>query len=59
LLVARSTNRGDTRLAGIDEDSMVDSFLVEANFELLVVSGECSNLGCVERVDVADNAARS
>jgi hypothetical protein len=58
LFVARSTDGGDTRLAGVDEDGVVDSFLVEADFKLLVVSGECSYLGGVERMNVADNTAK-
>jgi hypothetical protein len=57
LFVARSTDGGDARLAGVDEDGVVDGFLVEADFELLVVSGECSYLGGIERVNVADDAA--
>ena len=48
LFVARSTNGGDARLAGVDEDGVVDSFLVQANLKLLVVSGKCSYLGGVE-----------
>jgi hypothetical protein len=48
LFVARSTDGGDTRLAGVDEDGVVGSFLIKADFKLLVVSGECSYLGGVE-----------
>jgi hypothetical protein len=48
LFVARSTDGGDTRLAGVDEDCVVGGFLIKADFKLLVVSGECSYLGGVE-----------
>jgi hypothetical protein len=48
LFVARSTDGGDARLAGVDEDGVVNSFLVQADLKLLVVSGECSYLGGVE-----------
>ena len=48
LFVARSTDGGDTRLAGVDEDGVIGSFLVQADLKLFVVSGECSYLGCVE-----------
>jgi len=48
LFVARSTDGGDARLAGVDEYGVVDGFFVQTNLELLVVSGECSYLGGVE-----------
>lgn len=48
LFVARSADGGDARLAGVDEDGVVDSFFIQADLKLLVVSGECSYLGCVE-----------
>jgi hypothetical protein len=56
LLVTGTGGRGDTRLAGVDIYGVVDGFLIQANFELLVVSCESGNLGGVEGQNVVDNA---
>lgn len=59
LLVTWTAGRGDTRLAGIDEDGVIGGLFVEANLELLVVTGIRSNLGCVQRMNVTDNTISS
>jgi hypothetical protein len=52
LLIARSINDGDARLAGVDVYCMVCGFFVQPNLNLLVVTGVGGDFGGIERVDM-------
>ena len=52
LLVLRTINHRDAWFACVDVDGVVGGFLVETNFEPLIVTSVCCDLCSVERMDV-------